>query len=140
MLIFILQPVLDPRINYEGLCAEARRDENDASQIFYLEKIELAKKDLKQHFLNHYAEQPVTNAQSSPVKKTPSRFNFDDYEPFDIPLTEEIDNYLKQRPLCFRKTPHPLKWWQSNLNTYPNVARFARDILSIPGICDCISI
>ena len=41
MWIFILQPVLDPHINYEGICAEAHRDENNASQIFYLEKIEL---------------------------------------------------------------------------------------------------
>ena len=78
MLIFILQPVLDPRINYEGLCAEARRDENDASQIFYLEKIESARKDLRQHFLDHYAQQPTTNTQSSPIKNTPSCFNFDD--------------------------------------------------------------
>ena len=70
MWIFILQPVLDPHINYEGLCAEAHRDKNVASQIFYLEKIESAKKISDNTFLITMLNSPPLTR--GPLKNTPT--------------------------------------------------------------------
>ncbi|CAL1697116.1 unnamed protein product [Somion occarium] len=71
----------------------------------------------------------------------PSKYNFDDDEPMDIPPTEELDGYLKNRPLNFNRSAHALDWWHTNAQRYLNVARFAWDVLAIAVVdmiqCHC---
>lgn len=49
-------------------------------------------------------------------------------------LEDEVRAYLRE-PL-YRPTggsPSPLPWWKVNASRFPRLARFARDVLAIPG-------
>lgn len=130
--------VLDPRIGYAGLLAEAAKDENDDSREEYIQQIETAKASLKAHFLDNYLPQPSDNSAFgfADPRSSPASINF--FAAYDPPEDTspafEVDEFMKHRPLGFgHNAPPPLSWWKNNKVTYPNLSRFARDILCIPG-------
>lgn len=130
--------VLDPRIGYHGLLAEAEMDENEASRAEYTEQIESAKISLKAYYLGYYLPQPTNDATAvtAPPLTSPATIDFFNAytPPEDTSPTIEIDEFTKLRPLGFGKhTPLPLRWWKDHRDTYPNLSRLARDILAIPG-------
>jgi hAT family C-terminal dimerisation region len=51
---------------------------------------------------------------------------------------DELDQYLSTERL--KNVTNPLRWWFDNRGTYPRLWRMARDYLTIPGKCYCISI
>ena len=47
-------------------------------------------------------------------------------------FTDEVQEYFKLPRENF-DTCDPLRWWAGRCSQFPNLSRFARDILSIPG-------
>lgn len=134
--------VLDPRIGLEGLKAEANRETNIEDRLEYLTQIKSAVEDLKWHYTSDYVPestttQPLAHQMPATVSTTPRPFNFfAAYTPSEATPTDELDRFLAFHPLGFGSDiPNPIEWWKDHRNSYPHLARLARDILSIPGEC-----
>jgi hypothetical protein len=133
--------VLDPRIGYEGLKHQASQDNDLLRREDYLKQINDAVESLKGYYHENYslaATVPSFTADGTPrLSNTPKPFDFFAIYASSATTTsaaDELDQYLLIRPLGFSKgTPNPIIWWKCNRHLYPNTARLARDILSIPG-------
>ena len=61
---------------------------------------------------------------------------------FDIPMdriqeTNELDEYLSQ---AIEKVRDPIAWWWDHQKVYLQLLAMALDYLSIPGMCQLISL
>lgn len=123
-------------------------------RVQYLEKVHKARIHLKQYYLDNYlpsvyynglngvsAEPSFSTSASAtlPSARSPSPddiefFGSDPIEPDIVDNgepTQELDQFFRAFRRC--KDVDPLQWWRMNVAQYPNLARLARDILSIPG-------
>jgi hypothetical protein len=74
--------------------------------------------------------------------QTESDNNQDASDFFDIPMdgiqvTSELDEYLSQ---AIEKVRDPIAWWWDHQKVYPQLSAMAFDFLSIPGMCQLLSI
>jgi len=123
--------VLDPRISYSGLLADCG-DDLDARTY-----LETTKERLHAHFRAKY-DKPLP-APTAPVASTvamnssPQKVDFTSrYRNLPQAFTDEVQEYFKLPRENF-DTCDPLQWWGGRRSQFPNLSRFARDILSIPG-------
>jgi hypothetical protein len=82
---------------------------------------------------------PPTNIFNS--MQTESGDDQDVVDFFDIPMdgiqeTNELDEYLSQ---AIEKVRDPIAWWWDHQKVYPRLSAMALDYLSIPGMCQLIS-
>lgn len=89
----------------------------------------MAKKIFNDTFKNFYQDNVDTNNRENINDEGDFFFNIlggnnnNDYN--------EVETYLQQPPASIRTDP--LQWWKTNENTYPQLAKMARDYLAIPG-------
>lgn len=123
--------VLDPRISYSGLLADCG-DDLDAHA-----HLEVTKEHLHAHFRAKYdkvlAAPAAPVASTSAMNKSPQKVDFTSrYRNLPQAFTDEVQEYFKLPRENF-DTCDPLQWWAGRRSQFPNLSRFARDILSIPG-------
>lgn len=131
--------VLDPRISYSGMKADFAHDEE------LLDGLEEAKAKLEARFRSQYANKtptppavPTTTTRApvqstsrlpaSPEKDFTKRYRVERRAAFD----ELRDFFLLPREdfgSC-----DPVQWWFARKAQFPNLFRFARDLLTIPGM------
>lgn len=124
--------VLDPRISYEGIRGDY---EDDFDLSSYLET---AKTLLHAHYENNYvtaatpatetADPPPTDSRALPQKKSFT----DRYKRRERVSIDELAEYFKLVPEDFDACD-PIEWWWARRFQFPNLHRFALDMLSIPG-------
>jgi len=67
------------------------------------------------------------------VNGSPQKVDFTSrYRNLPQAFTDEVQEYFKLPRENF-DTCDPLQWWAGRRSQFPNLSRFARDILSIPG-------
>jgi hAT family C-terminal dimerisation region len=67
------------------------------------------------------------------VSGSPQKVDFTSrYRNLPQAFTDEVQEYFKLPRENF-DTCDPLRWWAGRCSQFPNLSRFARDILSIPG-------
>jgi hypothetical protein len=67
------------------------------------------------------------------VNGSPQKVDFTScYRNLPQAFTDEVQEYFKLPHENF-DTCDPLQWWAGQRSQFPNLSRFARDILSIPG-------
>ena len=52
----------------------------------------------------------------------------------DDEYNDELDQYLKMKPISLDQCPNPIRWWLDWKADYPNLSRMAVDYLIIPGM------
>ncbi|GBE83702.1 hypothetical protein SCP_0507580 [Sparassis crispa] len=121
---YIWACLLDPCINYEGLRVEASKDKNVHNHEEYLSHIDTAKSKLKEQYLDYYlldshdsvVNQDISSGSHLPntgAMRTPVASDFLTVYASEAERspTEELDEYLKMKPLGFSpRASHPLKW------------------------------
>ena len=118
-LIYYLSIVIDPRFK---LCYYQKQE-------WEQHYIDMAKKIFNDTFKNFYQDNVDTNNRENINDEGDFFFNIlggnnnNDYN--------EVETYLQQPPASIRTDP--LQWWKTNENTYPQLAKMARDYLAIPG-------
>lgn len=132
-LFLTLTLVLDPRIGYQGLLADCGDDTSLQSHL------ELAKDRLAQRYRDQYlresppviTEQPLSIAPIT--SRSPQKVNFTArYKKSARTLRNELEEFFKLPQEDFDSCD-PLQWWAGRQAQFPNLSRFARDVLSIPG-------
>jgi hypothetical protein len=123
--------VLDPRISYSGLLADC------GDNLEARAHLESSKEKLHAHFRAKY-EKPLP-ASTAPVTSrsatngSPQKVDFTSpYRNLPQAFTDEVQEYVKLPRENFH-TCDPLKWWAGSRSQFPNLSRFAWDILAIPG-------
>jgi hypothetical protein len=124
-------PVLDPRISLDGLLEDCN---NDPASLAHIDEM---KDKLKVYFERHYNRPdpaqllnfPQTTASES---GSPQKVDFTARYHRATRVIDELAEYLRQPRENF-KTCNPLKWWAARTSQFPNLSRFARDLLTIPG-------
>lgn len=90
-------------------------------------------KALKGHWQAKYKQTPDTNADE--LREHPRKKRcFDTFERAHIPTAsedDELDRYLRC-PLV--DTEKPLTWWLAHKHEFPQLSRFAFDMLSVPAM------
>jgi hAT family C-terminal dimerisation region len=67
------------------------------------------------------------------VNGSPQKVDFTScYQNLPQAFTDKVQEYFKL-PCENFDTCDPLQWWAGRRSQFPNLSRFARDILSIPG-------
>ena len=89
------------------------------------------------HFHDKYDKPlPVPTApvvSTSAMDGSPQKVDFTSrYRNLPQAFTDEVQEYFKLPRENF-DTCDPLQWWAGCRSQFPNLSRFARDILSIPG-------
>jgi len=136
---WLLFPVLDPRIMYEGL----RRD--CASDPMLLTDLNNVQDQLKTFYNKNYANRtrqpPVQASQSSSsfssasgsAPHSPEKVNLTSrYQKEDRVIVNELDEFYKVPQEDFDSCK-PLEWWLGRQSQFPNLYRLVCDIFSIPG-------
>lgn len=129
--------VLDPRISYQGLLADC---DNDTS---LKDDIDSAKSQLEERYKSQYHREPrplpTTSSRPSTSQQTntsPQKVNFTARYQQRTPATHnELEEYFKLPQEDFEAC-NPLTWWAGRRGQFPNLSRFARDLLGIPGVFD----
>ena len=146
--------VLDPQIGLSTLL----KDHESEREARGREHILCCKSSLKAHFEEHYLKVPnpletptpsSTNQQPDSflsVVSTLSHQSFTPWGHFDFMAcyrtSQALDLWPEDELVCFFRTSmttsekitiqDPLVWWRLHEAEFPNVARLARDVLSIP--------
>lgn len=99
--------------------------------------LETSKERLHAHFRAKYDKPLPTRtapvASTAATSRSPQRIDFTSrYRNLPQAFTDEVQEYFKLPRENF-DTCDPLKWWAGRRSQFPNLSRFARDILSIPG-------
>ena len=102
-----------------------------------LEGLETSKRLLEERFLSGYAPRRQ-ESQSGPsvVHGTSLEAYTDDMflgryrNHIAVPANNELMQYLQRKPAG---SCNPVEWWAGHQDSYPNLSRMARDILSMPG-------
>jgi hypothetical protein len=99
--------------------------------------LEATKERLHAHF--HAKYDKLLPAPAAPVASTsamnnsPQKVDFTSrYRNLPQAFMDEVQEYFKL-PCENFDTCDPLQWWAGRRSQFPNLSRFARDILSIPG-------
>ena len=123
--------VLDPRISYSGLLADCGDDLEARAHL------ESSKERLHAHFHAKYEKPlptptaPVTLSSAS--NGSPRKVDFTSrYRNLPQAFTDKVQEYFKLPRENF-DTCDPLQWWAGRRSQFPNLSRFARDMLAIPG-------
>lgn len=95
------------------------------------------KERLHAHFRTKYDRLPQAPAalvaSTSAMNGSPQKVDFTSrYRNLPKAFTDEVQEYFKLPRENF-DTCDPLQWWAGRCSPFPNLSRFARDILSIPG-------
>jgi hypothetical protein len=53
----------------------------------------------------------------------------------DDDTDDELDRYLRMKPVSPDQCPNPIRWWLDRTADYPNLSHMAIDYLIIPGMC-----
>ena len=132
--LLIILVVLDPQISYSGLLADCGDDLSIKSHL------ELVKGQLVQHYREQYLHDAPPPTQQRPVfgpsmsSTSPQKFNFTArYRQRPRATVNELEEFFSLPQEDF-ETCDPLQWWAGHRSQFPNLSRFARDILSIPGM------
>jgi hypothetical protein len=109
--------------------------ENDKA---FVALIDSARSDFERHFYATYGVQHPDNAirteSSASQGSAFSLQSFFDHEDDPGDATDELQRYMKTPRASWKsKDDYPLLWWSRNEQNFPNVARFARDVLCILG-------
>ena len=126
--------VLDPRISYQGLLADCAGDPLLVSQL------EFVKGQLSQRYQEQYMQDIPALVPSRPAvmststsSASPQKVNFTArYKQRPRPVADELWDYFKLPQEDFDAC-NPLAWWAGRQSQFPNLSRFARDLLSMPG-------
>jgi hypothetical protein len=101
--------------------------------------LETCKERLHTHFRAKYDKPlpaptaPGPVASTSTANRSPQRVDFTSrYRNLPQAFTDEVQEYFKL-PRANFDTCDPLQWWAGRCLQFPNLSRFARDVLSIPG-------
>ncbi|KAF5319077.1 hypothetical protein D9758_018663 [Tetrapyrgos nigripes] len=129
--------LLDPRISYEALVKDYRREPD------LLDDIRTAKNNLATHFEENYAslesDNPTNENNTPPViiDGSPQKINFlERYSSYSAAQTlpkDELDEYFRFTSHPSKMTVDPLEWWHARHDQFPNLYRLACDVLCIPG-------
>lgn len=111
--------MLDPRLKLEYY-----QTEDGGNQVAIAD----IKKVLMNAYLSYVPANPNVN-RASPVKKKSILSSI--YKKKKAVSSAALEEYLNQ-PTVSMNT-EPLKWWKSNEEQFPNLAKMARDYLAIPG-------
>jgi hypothetical protein len=133
LLIFLV--VLDPRIFYSGLLADCGDDLSIKSHL------ELVKGQLVQCYREQYLHNAPPPTQQQPVvlpstsSTSPQKVNFTArYKQRPRETVNELEEFFSLPQQDF-ETCDPLQWWAGRHSQFLNLSRFARDILSMSGMC-----
>ena len=141
MFLFILRfhllitlVVLDPRISYSSLLADC------GDNLSIKSHLELVKGQLVQHYREQYLRDAPPPTQQRPVfvlstsSTSPQKVNFTArYRQQPRATVNELEEFFSLLQEDF-ETCDPLQWWARCRSQFPNLSRFAHDILSIPGM------
>jgi hypothetical protein len=99
--------------------------------------LEKTKGRLHAHFRAKYDRLPLAPAapvaSTSAINGSPQKVDFTSrYRNLPQAFTDEVQEYFKLPRENF-DICDPLRWWAGRRSQFPNLSRFARDILSIPG-------
>jgi len=121
--------VFDPRITYEGLKLDFA---NDPLLLVDLNK---SKSRLHKYYNKYYAASPLPSSNTNTAHPKPSGTSdfTARYEVIVPDSIDELEEYFKIKRKDFKKCD-PLRWWRSQREDWPNLYRFACDILCIPGL------
>jgi hypothetical protein len=102
-----------------------------------LDHIEEMKNQLKAYFEAHYHREspppvPLPSRIAASESGSPQKVDFTARYQRAAHVVDELAEYLRL-PREYLATCNPLKWWAARVSQFPNVSRFARDLLSIPG-------
>jgi hypothetical protein len=132
--LLIIFEVLDPRISYSGLLADCGDDLSIKSHL------ELIKGQLAQCYCEQYVRDTLPPIQRQPVASlstsstSPQKVNFTaQYKHRPRATVNKLEEFFSLLQEDF-ETCDPLQWWAGRHSQFPNLSRFARDILSIPGM------
>ena len=132
--LLIILVVLDPRISYSGLLADCGDDLSIKSHL------EFVKGQLVQRYREQYLRDAPPPTQQQPVfvpstsSTSPQKVNFTArYRQRPRATVNELEEFFSLPQEDF-ETCDPLQWWAGRRSQFPNLSRFARDILSIPGM------
>jgi hypothetical protein len=91
--------------------------------------------------MEHYPTNTNPTAQSSsPAVSSAPKFSFTArYEVHSRVIMDELTEYFKL-PVESFQTCDPINWWYMRRHQFPELHRFALDILSIPGIFNLLSL
>ena len=122
--------VLDPRISYSGLLTDCKGEMDSHANL------KLCKEQLHSHFHEVYNKPllaPTVSVTSTATTNNPQNIHFTScYQSLPQAFTGEVQEYFRLPCKSFHSC-NPLKWWAGRHLQFPNLSRFARDILSIPG-------
>lgn len=135
-----MSSVLDPRIGYSGLSDDCADDEIARTHLL------LAKSSLEERYRKHYLPSALSatptssstlSRQSSSISVTSSssaspQKNFTSRYKRDRSMVDELDMFWKLPQEDFDSCD-PLAWWAGRRSQFPNLSRYARDILAVPG-------
>jgi hypothetical protein len=125
--------VLDPRISYSGLLSDCGDDWSLKSHL------ELIKSQLAQRYHEQYMRDAPAPVQQQPMalpstSTSPQKVNFTArYKQRPRATVDELEEFFLLPQEDF-ETCDPLQWWAGRHSQFPNLSRFARDILSMPGM------
>jgi hypothetical protein len=126
----VLYLVLDPRFMLAGLRHRFKDDPDMLHDIMWHKAL------FEEYFGNNYAASGPSRT-SEPVRRSETLDfigSFGDVQTSASSTQDELERYLALLPVSFASCT-PLQWWAARRSEFPNLARFARDIFSIPGMC-----
>ena len=130
----IVFEVLDPRISYSGLLADCGDDLSLKSHL------ELIKSQLAQRYREQYMRDNPPPIQQqlatfpSATSTSPQKVNFTaQYKQRPRATVNELQEFFSLPQEDF-EICDPLQWWAGRRSQFPNLSRFARDLLSMPGM------
>jgi hypothetical protein len=102
-----------------------------------LDHIEEMKNQLKVYFETHYQREslpsiPLPSRVVVSESGSPQKVDFTARYQRTAHALDELVEYFRLPREDFA-TCNPLKWWAARVSQFPNLSRFARDLLSIPG-------
>jgi hypothetical protein len=126
-------------MKYDGLISTCSNEPDLMNDIV------ISRDHFTQHFVMKYAPPSATSVINSPTVLGSAPADDFDFFP-DIPSVAPLT--AEQEVLQYFALPResrdcdPVKWWASRVSQFPNLSRFARDILSIPGMHNhmCLSV
>ena len=130
----------------QGLLCDLSQDDDAETEIQHLRD---CRAQLENHYRTHYVPKtspaPASvsgNSSTTSMARTsspPSKSRFDISTRYSISAAssdpnDELSQYFLLNPEdAIRLQVHPLKWWQTNQDRFPNLSRLARDVFTIPG-------
>lgn len=124
--------MLDPRISIKGLLIDCHGDEDAINDV------RRARASLEVYFHERYASTTAatsfcnTQLFESPSKDPLARYKIEALA--DSSPQDEITEYFAlDTRAALRSELSPLQWWAQHEAQFPQLARLARDIFSIPG-------